>query len=84
LYCSPSFFAGIIFISSFSEIGFRAEALGSNLLGSLVGGLLESLSFLFGIQAMVLFVGVAYLLSFLTLRRTGVQAPVSAKAGSAE
>lgn len=84
LYCAPSFFAGIIFISSFKEIGFRAEAFGSNLLGSLVGGLLESLSFLLGIQAMVLLVGVLYLMSLLTMGRVTAQAPAGANAGPAE
>lgn len=68
LYCSPVFFAGIIFITSFKQIGFRAEAFGSNLLGSLVGGLLESLSFLMGIQSLVLVAGLLYLLAMLTMR----------------
>src|ERR1700739_3296987 len=38
--CSPVFFAGIIFVSSFARAGFRGSALGSNLFGSLIGGLL--------------------------------------------
>jgi len=84
LYCLPSFFAGIIFISSFKEIGFRAEAFGSNLLGSLVGGLLEALSFMLGIQAMVLIVGVLYVMSFLTMGRVSARAPAGANAGPAE
>jgi hypothetical protein len=48
------FFAGLILISSLQRIGSRAEAFGSNLLGSLVGGLLESLSYWTGLQALVL------------------------------
>ncbi len=81
LYCSPAFFAGIIFIASFKEIGFRAEAFGSNLLGSLVGGLLESLSFLLGIQALVLVVACLYVMSLLTMGRVITPVPVGAKAG---
>jgi len=69
LYCSPVFFAGLIFVSSFREVGFRAEAFGSNLLGSLVGGLLESASFAIGINALVLLAGGLYLASLLTMRR---------------
>jgi hypothetical protein len=69
LYCSPVFFAGLIFISSFKEIGFRAEAFGSNLLGALVGGLLDSLSYLVGIKALVLVSAFLYLLSFLAVSR---------------
>lgn len=69
LYCSPVFFAGLIFISSFKEIGFRAEAFGSNLLGALVGGLLDSLSYLIGIKALVLVSAFFYLLSLLAVSR---------------
>lgn len=32
LYSSPVFFAGLVFIESFREAGFRADAFGSNLL----------------------------------------------------
>jgi SAM-dependent methyltransferase len=69
LYCSPVFFAGLIFISSFKRIGFRAEAFGSNLLGSLAGGLLESLSYLTGIQALVIIAALLYFLSLATISR---------------
>lgn len=68
VYCSPVFFAGIVFIASFREAGFRADAFGSNLLGSLAGGLLESLSFATGIQALVLVAALLYLVSLLTMR----------------
>src|SRR6266568_3134037 len=37
--CLPVFFAGIVFIRSFAKTGFRAEALGSNLLGAMLGGI---------------------------------------------
>jgi SAM-dependent methyltransferase len=66
LYCSPVFFAGLVFIRSFKQVGFRAEAFGSNLLGSLVGGLLDSLSFIIGIKALVLVAALLYLLSWVT------------------
>jgi hypothetical protein len=69
LYCSPVFFAGLIFITSFKEIGFRAEAFGSNLLGALVGGLLDSLSYLVGIKALILIAAFLYLLSLLAMSR---------------
>ncbi|NOT47443.1 MAG: hypothetical protein HOP17_06800 [Acidobacteria bacterium] len=68
LYCSPVFFAGLVFISSFKEIGFRAEAFGSNLLGALVGGLLDSLSYLIGIKALVLVAAFLYLMSWVTAK----------------
>jgi hypothetical protein len=74
LYCSPVFFAGLIFIASFREAGFRAEAFGSNLLGSLVGGLLESLSYLVGIKALVLVAAALYFASAMTGRKMRVPA----------
>ena len=76
LYCSPVFFAGLVFISSFRGIGFRAEAFGSNLLGALVGGLLDSLSYVIGIKALVVVAAFLYLLSLLTIGRVGAQAPL--------
>jgi SAM-dependent methyltransferase len=70
LYCSPVFFAGLIFVTSFREAGFRAEAFGSNLVGSLVGGLLESVSYVIGIKALVLVAALLYLASAFTSRKT--------------
>jgi SAM-dependent methyltransferase len=69
LYCLPVFFAGLIFITSFREAGFRAEAFGSNLLGSLVGGLMESLSYLIGIKALVIAAILLYLAAVLTVKK---------------
>jgi hypothetical protein len=60
----PVFFAGLIFIRSFASCADKSRALGSNLIGALVGGLLESLSFVAGIRALVLLVGVFYALAF--------------------
>lgn len=58
---APAFFAGLLFIRSFATCADRARALGSNLIGALVGGLLESLSFMTGIRALVILVGGFYL-----------------------
>ena len=80
LYCAPVFFAGLVFISSFKQVGFKAEAFGSNLLGALVGGLLESLSFLIGIKALVIVAALLYLLSLVTARRVRMTALVTATA----
>ncbi len=73
LYCSPVFFAGLVFISSFRKIGFRAEAFGANLLGSLVGGLLESLSYATGIRGLVIVAAGLYVLSLLTAEPSRLQ-----------
>ena len=67
--CAPVFFAGIVFIKSFAAHGFQGEALGSNLLGALVGGLLESLSLWTGIKSLLLLAALLYVASYLTLGR---------------
>jgi hypothetical protein len=62
---APVFFAGLIFIRSFAVCADKARALGSNLIGALAGGLLESLSFVTGIRALVVLVGLFYLIAIL-------------------
>jgi spermidine synthase len=66
--CLPVFFAGIVFIRVFAAERFSGEALGSNLLGALAGGMLESLSLWTGIRSLLLLAGILYLLSWLALR----------------
>jgi SAM-dependent methyltransferase len=66
--CLPVFFAGLIFIRSFAQVQFSSAALGSNLLGALVGGLLESLSLWLGLKALLLIAALLYFLSLLTRR----------------
>jgi spermidine synthase len=67
--CSPVFFAGIVFVSSFAKVKFEGSALGSNLFGSLAGGLLESLSMWFGLKALTLLAAAIYLGSAVGLRK---------------
>ena len=68
--CSPVFFAGIIFVSSFARAGFRGSALGSNLFGALIGGLLESSSLWFGLKALTILAAILYAGSAIFLRRS--------------
>jgi SAM-dependent methyltransferase len=63
----PVFFAGIIYIHSFKEAPAKDLAFGSNLIGAAFGGLLESLSFVTGIKALLLVVLFFYVLSYLFL-----------------
>jgi hypothetical protein len=69
--CTPVFFAGLIFISSFAGSRFQGNALGSNLFGSLIGGLLESLSLWFGLRSLTLIAALLYIASAIWLRREG-------------
>ena len=66
--CLPVFFAGIIFIKSFSLETFSSAALGSNLLGAMLGGLLESASLWTGIRWLLIFAAVLYVGSSLAFR----------------
>jgi len=66
--CLPVFFAGMIFIRSFAQIDFNSEALGSNLFGALVGGLLESVSYWTGIKSLLILAVILYSASWLCLR----------------
>jgi hypothetical protein len=73
--CSPVAFASIVFIRSFAEYKFSGQALGSNLLGALVGGMLESMSLWTGIRSLIIIAAALYFLSFLFLRSAKSGAP---------
>ncbi len=62
----PMLFSGIVFIRSFAEVKLRNHAMGANLFGALVGGLLQSLTFLTGIQALLLIVAALYAAAWLS------------------
>jgi hypothetical protein len=59
----PIFFAGLVFIRSFARVEHRDAALGANLFGALIGGLLQAFSFILGLRALMLLVGTLYLLA---------------------
>jgi spermidine synthase len=62
----PMLFSGIVFTRSFSTIPDKSNALGANLIGALVGALLQSITFITGIKALLLVVAGFYLLSLLS------------------
>lgn len=65
LFCLPLFFAALIFASTFGKVASPATALGLNLLGALVGGVLEYLSLLTGIAALNLLAAGMYSMAAL-------------------
>ena len=77
---APVFFAGLIFIRSFAAASDKSQALGSNLIGALLGGLLESVSFMTGIRALVALVGVFYAIALWL--RPSIQADATRRSGS--
>jgi spermidine synthase len=62
----PMIFSGIVFIRSFASAAKKDEALGANLIGALVGALLQSITFVTGIKALLLIVMGFYFLAMLT------------------
>ena len=67
--CLPVFFAGIVFIRRFAAAGFSAEAIGSNLLGSLAGGLLESASLWLGLRSLLVIAALFYVAAWVSSTR---------------
>ena len=61
----PLFFAGIIFAGSIKKTGRIELAFSSNLLGSIVGGMLEYSSLAFGIRQLYIIAAMLYLLSLI-------------------
>lgn len=60
----PMLFSGIIFIRSYARSDNRAQAIGSNLFGAVLGGALQVLTFLTGISALLLLVAGLYASAF--------------------
>jgi len=60
----PMLFSGLIFARSFRGSANRDKALGANLLGALGGALLQTASFLFGLKALLVLVGILYAVSW--------------------
>ncbi len=75
----PILFSGIVFIRSFAVVAGKDTALGANLIGALMGALLQSVTFITGIKALLLIVVGLYLLSMLTRPKILEMQPVSAR-----
>ncbi len=69
LFCLPVFFAGLIFIISFHSTPHKDAAFGANLLGAILGGFLEGISFVTGMRFLLLLAAGLYLLSAAALPR---------------
>lgn len=72
----PILFSGIVFVRAFSNTPSKSAALGANLFGSLIGAMLQSVSFIIGIKALLFLVGGFYLAAILT-RQNEVMVNVS-------
>jgi spermidine synthase len=68
VFAIPVFFAGILFASEFRITQSPSAALGANMLGAVAGGLLENLSLMFGMRALLLVAMGLYCLAGIGLR----------------
>lgn len=64
-YFSPIFFANLIFSQTFKNTTQSVVSFGSNMLGAMLGGLLEYSALALGYQALFIFVALFYLLSII-------------------
>jgi len=67
---TPIFLANMVFAQRFRDTADSTAAFGANLIGSMVGGLLEYTSLVLGYRSLLLIVAVVYGLAFLTGRRS--------------
>lgn len=61
---APIFLANLVFAERFREAGSSTVAFGANLLGAMVGGLLEYSSLILGYRSLLLVIAVLYALAF--------------------
>lgn len=71
----PVFLAGIIFASAFKQVSNAGRALTFNLLGAVLGAMLEYLSNYIGISGLVLCSGALYLFSFIAYKTIKISEP---------
>jgi len=72
---TPIFIANLVFAQRFAVTGDSTAAFGVNLLGAMVGGVLEYSSLLIGYRALAILVGILYLGAFLAWRRVAAVQP---------
>jgi hypothetical protein len=72
---APLFFSGIIFARWFERTTTPGSALGANLIGAVIGGLLEYTSLLVGLRELYLLAVAFYLASFLLSTRLRLMPP---------
>jgi spermidine synthase len=69
VFSLPVFFAGILFSSEFKRTTSPSSALNANVLGAVAGGLLENLSLVYGLRALLLLAIVLYCVAGVGLWR---------------
>jgi len=84
---APVFIANLVFADRFRDVGSSGIAFGTNLLGAIIGGVLEYGALVTGYRALLIVVAVLYALAFVTgrshLERTPVRVGVVPEPASA-
>ena len=70
---APVFLANLVFAQRFRDTASSTTAFGANLLGAMVGGVLEYLALVVGYRSLLILAGALYALAFVTDRRHFVQ-----------
>ena len=65
---APVFLANLVFAQRFRDVGASTVAFGANLLGAMVGGVLEYVAIVMGYRNLLLLVAMLYALAFVTGR----------------
>ena len=74
---APVFLANLVFAQRFKDVASSTVAFGANLLGAMVGGVMEYAALITGYRALLIVVGIAYLTAFLLRGRIAGRATVS-------
>ncbi len=70
IMCLPIFFAGLVFAEAFSRSPAPGFALGWNVLGAVVGGMLENVAYVIGVPGLVIVAALCYALALVPSRRS--------------
>ena len=77
---APIFLANMVFSQRFRDTGDSTTAFGANLLGAMIGGILEYASLIVGYRWLLVLVALLYGLAFITGRRhLRIAAPTAAR-----
>jgi spermidine synthase len=77
LFAIPVFFAGLLFAGEFRFAQSPSAALAANMMGAVAGGLMENLSLVVGLRALLLIAALFYLVAGLGLRGASPSGAVS-------
>ena len=68
IFGGPMFLSGVNFAALFETASNKGKALGANLFGALLGGVLQLATFPFGIKSLLIFASAAYLLAWSAVK----------------